>query len=108
MSEKRGEVWIHCIPKPPLFLLWCYNCILPFCSALLTACLENAKFDVESVIQLTQGWKKEIVVTLKGTCIFIKPLFYFIFMYFVFKLFCISSCFICEVCIISCAFWCDL
>ena len=80
----------------------------PFCSALLTACLENAKFDVESVIQLTQGWKKEIVVTLKGTCIFIKPLFYFIYMYFVFKLFCISPCFICEVCIISCAFWCDL
>ena len=70
-----------------------------FCSALLTECLEKALFVVESGVQLTRGWKKEIFVALKGTCILIKPLFYFVFMYIVLKLFCMSSCFICELCI---------
>ena len=72
---------------------------LLFCSALLTECLEKALFVVESGVQLTRGWKKEIFVALKGTCILIKPLFYFVFMYIVFKLFCMNSCFICELCI---------
>ena len=81
---------------------------LLFCSALLTECLEKALFVVESGVQLKQGWKKEIFVALKGTCFLIKPFFYFVFMYIVFTLFCMSSCFIWELCIISFAFCCDI
>ena len=48
---------------------------LLFCSTLLTECLAKALFVVESGVQLTRGWKKEIFVALKDTCILIKPLF---------------------------------